>query len=106
MAGSGDIRPTSPSRSVSASRQQRGNALRAMSHGGVADTYIVAAGYDPLVDEGITYTRRLDEDGVRVTHVRMADRLHAFLTMGWIIPASELAPRQAALSLLHHWAGC
>ena len=27
-----------------------------------------------------------------------------FLTMGKLIPASELALRQAALSLAHHWA--
>lgn len=79
--------------------------LRAASHSGVANAYVMTAGYDPLVDEGVAYARRLEEDGVRVTYVHMADQLHAFLTMGGLIPASELALRQAALSLAHHWAG-
>ncbi|TCZ65925.1 alpha/beta hydrolase [Roseicella aquatilis] len=79
--------------------------LRVPSLQGVATAYVMTAGYDPLVDEGIEYARRLEADGVRVTHVHMADQLHAFLTMGQFIPASDLALRQAALSLAHHWAG-
>lgn len=79
--------------------------LRVPSLKGVATAYLMTAGYDPLVDEGIAYARRLEEDGVRVTQVHMADQIHAFLTMGKFIPASDLALRQAALSLAHHWAG-
>ncbi|MFC7738528.1 alpha/beta hydrolase [Roseomonas sp. GCM10028921] len=79
--------------------------LRAASHQGVASAYVMTAGYDPLVDEGAAYARRLEEDGVRVTHIHMADQIHAFLTMGRFIPASTLALQQAALSLAHHWAG-
>ena len=79
--------------------------LRAASLQGVASAYVMTAGYDPLVDEGIAYAKRLEEDGVRVTSVYMADQMHAFLTMGRFIPASDLALRQAALSLAHHWAG-
>ncbi|MCB4820462.1 alpha/beta hydrolase [Roseicella aerolata] len=79
--------------------------LRVPSLKGVATAYVMTAGYDPLVDEGIAYAKRLEEDGVRVTHIHMADQLHAFLTMGKFIPASDLALRQAALSLSHHWAG-
>jgi len=79
--------------------------LRAQSLKGVAAAYVMTAGYDPLVDEGRAYAQRLEEDGVRVTSVHMADQLHAFLTMGKFIPASDLALRQAALSLSHHWAG-
>jgi acetyl esterase len=83
----------------------RASPLRAASHRGVAGAYVMTAGYDPLVDEGIAYARRLEEDGVRVTHIHMADQLHGFLTMGRLIPASDLALRQAALSLAWHWAG-
>ena len=79
--------------------------LRAASLPGTATAYVMTAGYDPLVDEGVAYAQRLEEDGVRVTYVHMADQLHAFLTMGRFIPASDLALRQAALSLAHHWAG-
>ena len=80
-----------------------GRPLRAASLQGVATAYVMTAGYDPLVDEGIAYAKRLEEDGVRVTYVHMADQLHAFLTMGRFIPASDLALRHAALSLAHHW---
>jgi acetyl esterase len=79
--------------------------LRASSLRGVAAAYVMTAGYDPLVDEGRAYAQRLEEDGVRVAHIHMADQLHAFLTMGKFIPASSLALRQAALALAHHWAG-
>jgi acetyl esterase len=79
--------------------------LRVPSLKGVASAYVMTAGYDPLVDEGIEYAKRLEADGVRVTHIHMADQLHAFLTMGKFIPASDLALKQAALSLAHHWAG-
>lgn len=77
--------------------------LRATSLAGTPTAYVMTAGYDPLVDEGIAYARRLEEDGVRVTHTHMADQIHAFLTMGKFIPAAELALRQAALALAHHW---
>ncbi len=79
--------------------------LRATSLHGVATAYVMTAGHDPLVDEGIEYARRLEADGVRVTAVHMTDQIHAFLGMGKFIPASDLALRQAALSLAHHWAG-
>lgn len=79
--------------------------LRVPSLKGVATAYVMTAGYDPLVDEGVEYAKRLEADGVRVTHVHMADQIHAFLTMGKFIPAADLALRQAALALAHHWAG-
>jgi acetyl esterase len=79
--------------------------LRVASLAGVAPAYVMTAGFDPLVDEGRAYAERLEHDGVRVSHMHMADQLHAFLTMGKFIPASTLALRQAALALAHHWAG-
>ncbi|WP_149540790.1 alpha/beta hydrolase [Siccirubricoccus phaeus] len=78
--------------------------LRAASLAGTATAYVMTAGYDPLVDEGAAYARRLEADGVRVTHIHMADQIHAFLTMGKFVPASDLALRQAALAVAHHWA--
>ena len=77
--------------------------LRAASLAGTPTAYVMTAGYDPLVDEGAAYAKRLEADGVRVTHVHMADQIHAFLTMGRFIPASDLALRHAALSLAYHW---
>jgi acetyl esterase len=78
--------------------------LRANSLAGTPPAFVMTAGYDPLVDEGAAYARRLEEDGVRVTYLHVADQIHAFLTMGKFIPASALVLRQAALSLAHHWA--
>ena len=60
--------------------------LRVASLKGVASAFVMTAGYDPLVDEGIEYAKRLEADGVRVTSVYMADQLHAFLGMGKFIP--------------------
>ena len=34
----------------------------------------------------------------------MTDQMHGFLTMGRFITASDLALRQAAAALVHHWA--
>jgi acetyl esterase len=78
--------------------------LRAASLAGTATAYVMTAGYDPLVDEGQAYAKRLEADGVRVTSVHMADQLHAFLTMGKFIPASDLVLRHAAMAMAHHWA--
>jgi acetyl esterase len=81
----------------------RASPLRAASLAGLPPAYVMTVGHDPLVDEGAAYARRLDEEGVPVTHVHIADQMHAFLTMGGFIPASDLALRHAAASLRHHW---
>ena len=64
----------------------------------------MTCGHDPLVDEGLAYARRLEQEGVHVTYLHVADQMHAYLTMGNFITAAELTLRQAALSLAHHWA--
>jgi acetyl esterase len=78
---------------------------RAASLKGAPTAYVMTAAYDPLVDEGRAYAVRLEQEGVRVTHIHMSDQLHAFLGMGKFIPAATLALRQAGLALAHHWAG-
>jgi acetyl esterase len=81
----------------------RGSPLRAASLEGVAPAWVLTVGHDPLVDEGIAYARRLEEEDVPVTHLHMADQMHGFLTMGRFITASDLVLRQAAAALAHHW---
>lgn len=83
----------------------RASPLRAPSLAGLPPAFVMTCGHDPLVDEGIEYARRLEQDGVHVTHLHVADQMHAYLTMGKFIPASGLTLRQAALSLAHHWRG-
>ncbi len=81
----------------------RASPLRAATLSGVAPAFVMTCGHDPLVDEGMAYARRLDEDGVHVTHLHLADQMHAYLTMGRFIPAAEVTLRQAAASLRAHW---
>lgn len=81
----------------------RGSPLRAASLAGAAPAFVMTCGHDPLVDEGIAYARRLDREGVPVTHLHVADQMHAFLTMGRFIPAADTTLRQAAAALRGHW---
>jgi acetyl esterase len=81
----------------------RASPLRAASLAGTAPAFVMTCGHDPLVDEGIAYARRLDEEGVAVTHLHVADQMHAYLTMGRLIPTSDLTLRQAAAALRLHW---
>lgn len=81
----------------------RASPLRAATLAGTAPAFVMTCGHDPLVDEGIAYARRLDEEGVHVTHLHVADQLHAYLTMGRFIPASGLTLRQVAAALRVHW---
>ncbi|VVD33692.1 alpha/beta hydrolase [Paraburkholderia dioscoreae] len=46
------------------------------------DTLIVTSGFDPLCEEGTAYARRLQDAGVRVNHLHLADQIHGFLTLG------------------------
>lgn len=73
----------------------RASPLRAADLSGVAPAWVLTCSHDPLADEGIAYAKRLEAEGVAVTHVHMADQMHGFLTMGKFCPASALAIRMA-----------
>ncbi|CAH0279993.1 alpha/beta hydrolase [Roseomonas sp. CECT 9278] len=81
----------------------RASPLRAASLAGTPPAFVMTCGHDPLLDEGREYARRLDEEGVHVTHLHVADQMHAYLGMGRMIPAAELTLRQAAAALRMHW---
>jgi acetyl esterase len=77
----------------------RASPLRAASLAGTCPAYVLTVAHDPLVDEGREYAARLEREGVRVTHVHVADMMHGVLTMGAIVkPAAELIAG-AALAL-------
>jgi acetyl esterase/lipase len=44
-------------------------------------TLLVTAVYDPLLDEGLAYLKRLAEAGVTHQHLHFDDQMHAFLNM-------------------------
>jgi acetyl esterase/lipase len=78
----------------------RAAPLLATNFKGLAPAFILTAGYDPLADEGMAYARKLEENGVGVTHVHMSDQMHGFLTMGRVIRASDVALEMAGACLV------
>jgi acetyl esterase len=68
----------------------RGSPIRAADLSGTPPAFVLTVAHDPLCDEGIAYAKRLDQEGVRVTHVHLSDQIHGFLTMGRIVRASGL----------------
>jgi len=69
---------------------------RAADLTGLAPAIVMTAGFDPLVDQGEAYARRLKEAGVSVTY-RCYDHLaHAFTAFTGVIPAADAACREIA----------
>ena len=81
----------------------RASPLRAASLAGVAPALVLTCAHDPLCDEGVEYARRLDREGVSVTHLHYNDQVHGFLTMGKIIRASQTAIEMIAVCLRRGW---
>ncbi len=70
--------------------------VRAPDLTGLAPAVIVTAGFDPLLDQGETYARRLRAAGVAVTY-RCYDHLaHAFTAFTGVVPAAAAACREIA----------
>jgi acetyl esterase len=82
----------------------RASPLRAASLAGTAPALVLTCSHDPLCDEGIDYARRLDREGVPVTHLHYNDQMHGFLTMGKLIRASASAIDMMAVALRRAWA--
>ena len=59
---------------------------------GLAPTYVVTAGFDPLRDEGEAYARRLADEGLSVQLKRYPGFVHGFVNMvGVSNPRAALA---------------
>jgi len=82
----------------------RASPLRAADLSGVAPAWVLTCTHDPLADEGAAYAARLAQEGVRVTHVHIADQMHGFLTMGRICRASDSTIRMIGTALNAAWA--
>jgi acetyl esterase len=65
--------------------------LRAESLAGLPPALVVGAGRDPLRDDARAYVRRLDSDGVDVTHVEYAGTMHGFLNFCGVLSAGDHA---------------
>lgn len=64
---------------------------------------MLTAGYDPLVDEGRAYAKRLVNEGVTSEHVEYADMVHGFITMGRVLDTANAAVDRCARALTLAW---
>jgi acetyl esterase len=69
----------------------RASPARAADLSGTAPALVLTCSCDPLRDEGIEYARRLEREGVRVTHLHFSDQIHGFMSMGRIVRAAGVA---------------
>ena len=74
----------------------RASPLLAESLAGVAPALVITAEYDPLRDQGIAYARRLQAEGVAVTHTNYDGMVHAFFQLGPLVDAAKQAVSQIA----------
>ncbi|MFO0552709.1 MAG: alpha/beta hydrolase [Polyangiaceae bacterium] len=73
--------------------------LRAADLGGLAPTYLVTAGFDPLRDEGEAYANLLERAGNRVTLRTERSMIHGFFTTGGALSSARQAIDRAANAL-------
>ncbi len=66
---------------------------------GLPPALVITAEFDPLRDEGEAYAAKLAAAGVPVTTSRYDGMIHAFFTLGAMIPAAKLAMDEATTAL-------
>ncbi|MGH7023189.1 MAG: alpha/beta hydrolase [Caulobacteraceae bacterium] len=70
--------------------------VKAADLSGLAPAVIAAAGFDPLLDQGEAYARRLNEAGGACRYRRYDALAHAFTAMTGVVPAADAACREIA----------
>ncbi len=70
--------------------------LRATDLLGLAPAVVVTAGFDPLLDQGEAYARRLKEAGVPVIYRCYDSLAHAFTAFTGAVPLADIACREIA----------
>jgi acetyl esterase len=81
----------------------RASPWRAATLRGTAPAIMVVAAHDPLADDGLSYAKRLEQDGVRVTSTYFSGQIHGFVSMGKLLRAADTAIRMVATSLRQTW---
>jgi acetyl esterase len=64
--------------------------MKAQSLEGLPPATVVTCGFDPLRDEGAAYARRLEDEGVDVTHHHYEDAIHGIVNM--LVEPMDLTP--------------
>lgn len=78
----------------------RASPQLAPSLAGLPPALLIAAEFDPLVDEGKAYAARLEASGVPVTYSCYPGVLHGFFLLGKAYDAGRAAVKEAGLALL------
>jgi len=63
---------------------------------GLPPAIIATAGFDPLVDDGAAYAKRLQEEGVNVRYVCYDSLAHGFTAFTSVVPAARQACEEIA----------
>jgi acetyl esterase len=77
----------------------RASPLKAQDLSGLPPALVIAAGHDPLVDEGKAYADRLAAASVPVTYTCYEGVVHGFVSMAGAIDAGHTAIAEAAAAL-------
>jgi acetyl esterase len=83
----------------------RASPLKAPHLSRLPPALIIAAGHDPLVDEGKAYADRLTAAGVPVTYTCYDGLVHGFASMAGAMDAGHTAIAEAAAALKRAFAG-
>ncbi|MBB4570901.1 alpha/beta hydrolase [Rhizobium leucaenae] len=76
----------------------RVSPLLAETVANAAPAFIATAGHDILVDEGMAYSMRLQEAGVRMVARHWPGQIHGFVSMGRFMPAARQAVEEAVVA--------
>tara|TARA_B100000586_G_scaffold235260_1_gene185590 strand:- start:254 stop:535 length:282 start_codon:yes stop_codon:yes gene_type:complete len=74
----------------------RASPLLADNLANVASAYVLTCGYDPLVDEGREYAKKLQLAGVDVEYRCYEAQIHGFITMGRVVDEANEAVYEVA----------
>jgi acetyl esterase/lipase len=74
----------------------RASPIRSDDLSGLAPALVVTAGFDPLVDQGEAYAKRLRDAGVPVIYRCYDGLAHAFTAFTGVVPAADIACREIA----------
>jgi acetyl esterase len=74
----------------------RASPIRTEDLSGLAPALVVTAGFDPLVDQGEAYAKRLRDAGVPVVYRCYDGLAHGFTAFTGVVPAADVACREIA----------